>query len=597
MIQYLRKVYRLLDYKEKVKVAILIFLMSIAAVLEVLSVVSIPSLVDILNDPERVISDERFTFLWEFLGIDDNRSLLIFGAVFVLVAFVLKNVFLVFYKYISTKFIFGLYSRLGDRLFQTYMDAPYTFHLGRNSAELLRNVTQETQLLIVQFLFPFLKFIMDIAIIGGILLLLLYVDPIMTVIVFAVLGGGSMLFMRSLRGLIKKYGLQEQEYRGKMIQSVNEGLGGLKDVKVMRRTGFFKDRFQHDLRKTSNSYRFKEFISQIIIPSVETFAVIGMLLMALFLMVQGRGLESILSVLVLFVVATARLMPAFKKAVNHFTVIKYHGYVVDPVYDDLTNIRQKIKEEEDFQDADPLPLKNEIAFDKVTYHYPDSDEKALNEISLKIKKNQTVAFVGSSGAGKTTIVDVLLGLLKPKSGAVQVDGVDIYSRLASWQKNVGYIPQFIYLSDDSIRKNIAFGIPDSLIDDQKIEKAMRSAQLHEFVDKMPDGVDTVIGEGGVRLSGGQRQRIGIARALYHEPNVLIMDEATSALDNETERNVMAAVDKLKEGRTIIIIAHRLTTVRNADHLFLLSEGQLAAEGTYDDLLEKSETFKSMAADM
>ena len=586
-----------MDHKEKVKIAILLFFMSIAAILEVLSVISIPSLVDILNDPERVIGDDRFTFILNLFGVDDNRSLLIFGAIFVMLAFVLKNVFLVFYRYISTKFIFMLYSRLGDKLFQTYMDAPYTFHLGRNSAELLRNVTQETQLLIMDFLFSFLKFLMDIAIIGGILLLLLYVDPIMTIIVFAVLGGGSMLFMRSLRSMIKKYGIQEQKYRGKMIQSVNEGLGGLKNVKVMRRTKFFKDRFQHDLRKTSKSYQFKEFISKIIIPSVETFAVIGMLLMALFLMVQGRGLESILSVLVLFVVATARLMPAFKKAVNHFAVMKYYSYVVDPVYDDLTKIRQKIKEDQDFQQAEELLLKNEIVFDKVVYFYPNSDEKALNEISLKIKKNQIVAFVGSSGAGKTTIVDVLLGLLQPMSGSVRVDNINIFSRLESWQKNIGYIPQFIFLSDDSIRKNIAFGITDNLIDDDKIEKAMRSSQLYEFVDKMPDGVETVIGEGGVRLSGGQRQRIGIARALYHEPEVLIMDEATSALDNETERNVMAAINKLKPGRTIIIIAHRLTTVRNADNIFLLQEGKLAAEGTYDELLEKSETFNSMAADI
>lgn len=594
MLQHLKKVYRLFDRKEKIKIGILFLLMIVASLVEVLGVAAVPALVAILSDPDQVISDERFAFVWNFFGIEDNRSLLVFGSAFLIIAFTLKNTFLVFYKYVSTTFIFGLYTRVGDKLFKTYMEAPYTFHLGRNSAELLRNVTQETQLLIVQFLFPFLKLVMDIAIVSGILILLLVVEPVMTLIVFTVLGGGSMLFMRSLRGLIKKYGLQEQEFRGKMIQSVNEGLGGLKDVKVMRRTESFTDRFRHDLSKTSNSFRFKEFISQIIIPSVETFAVIGMLFMALFLMMQGKGLQSIIPVLALFITATARLMPAFKKTINHYTVIKYHGYVVDSVYDDLTEISRQQTEEEGVQDAAPLALEKHIVFDQVAYKYPDSDEDALKGISLEIKKGQTVGFVGASGAGKTTIVDVLLGLLKPQSGQVLVDGADIFTRLASWQKNVGYIPQFIYLSDDSIKRNIAFGIPEEMIDDQKIEKAMQSAQLNEFVDKLPEGFNTIIGEGGVRLSGGQRQRIGIARALYHEPEVLIMDEATSALDNKTERNVMAAVEALKDGRTIIIIAHRLSTVRKCDSLFVLQDGYLAAQGTYEELLEKSNVFKTMA---
>ena len=595
MIARLKKVYRLFDRGEKLKIYFLFFLMIIASLVEVLSVAAVPVLVAVLSDPEQVLANERFAFVWDLFGINSNQGLLIFGSLFVFGAFVLKNAFLIFYKWISTSFIFGLYTRLGDKLFRTYMDAPYTFHLGRNSAELLRNVTQETQLLVVKFLFPFMKFVMDVGIVTGILILLLLAEPVMTIVVFGVLGGGSMLFMRSLRNSIKKYGLQEQHYRGQMIQSVNEGLGGFKDVKVMGRTDFFKDRFHNDLGKTSHSFRFKEFVGQIIIPSVETFAVVGMLMMALFLFVQGKDLTSIIPILALFITATARLMPAFKKTIHHYNIIKYHGYVVDPVYDDLTLLDDKKQSYDSSQDIEVLPLNESLQFKNVSYSYPEASEAALDNVSLEIKKGQIVGFVGTSGAGKTTVVDVLLGLLKPQNGSVEVDGTDISSKLQGWQKNIGYIPQTIYLSDDTIRKNIAFGIPDEKIDDNRIKNAIKSAQLDDYISRLPEGYNTMIGEGGVRISGGQRQRIGIARALYHNPEVLIMDEATSALDNQTERKVMEQIESLKEGRTIIMIAHRLSTVKNADKLFLMEYGKLIGEGTYEELLQ-NKTFLLMAAD-
>lgn len=597
MLGYLKKLFKLLDRSEKLMIAFLFALMIIAALIEVVSVAAVPILVAVLSDPTQVLENERYAGVWNFFGIEDNQSLLIFGALLVFFAFVAKNAFLIIYKWISTSFLFGLYTRLGDKLFRMYMEAPYTFHLSRNSAELLRNVTQETQLMVVKFLFPFMKFVMDVGIVIGILLLLLSVDPLMTVVVFGVLGGGSMLFMRSLRNQIKNYGLQEQEYRARMIQSVNEGLGGLKDARVMGRGGFFVDRFHYDLDKTSKSFRFKEFIGQIIIPSVETFAVVGMLLMALFLFVQGKDLQSIIPLLALFITATARLMPAFKKTVNQYNVIKYHCYVVEPVYNDLKNLQESKKSQQSQStDVAPLKLQDTLRFENVSYTYPGGSSEALNNVSLDIRKGQIVGFVGSSGAGKTTVVDVLLGLLEPQSGTVSVDGVDVFKHLSAWQKTIGYIPQSIYLSDDSIRKNIAFGLPDDKIEEEKISRAIASAQLSELIESLPEGIDTLIGEGGVRLSGGQRQRIGIARALYHDPEILIMDEATSALDNQTERKVMEQVEQLKEGRTIIMIAHRLSTVKNADILFLMDHGKLIQQGTYDDLLLHSETFKMMAAE-
>ncbi|MEX2601419.1 MAG: ABC transporter ATP-binding protein [Balneolaceae bacterium] len=594
MLEHIRKLYWLFDRRDKLKIIGLFFLMMIASIIDAISVSAIPALVAILADGEAVLEDERFLRVWELAGVEEPTDLIVFGSIFLVTAFLLKNGYLAFYKYISTVFIFKKYAQLGDRLFARYMDAPYSYHLNRNSAQLLRNVTQETQLLVLNFLFPMLKLLLHLSVIIMVtVLLLIFVDFMITGIILVVLGGGSLLFMRVLKKHIKKYGREEQDYRSLMIQSVNEGIGGLKDAKVSGRTGFFRNRFRASIRKTTKASGFREFIEQLTIPMVETIAVVGVLFIALLMVWQGQTLQAIIPALTMLAAATARLMPAFRIVVQHYTKIRYYSYVVDPVYDDLQEISRLNRSEQSPGDEKKLPHNKAITFNNVRYRYPESDEYAIDGISLTIKKGEAVAFVGPSGAGKTTIVDLLLGLLQPQDGSIEVDGMDIREHRFGWQQNVGYIPQFIYLSDTTIRGNIAFGLPEGQIREELLWDALRAAQLESFIEQLPDGLDTIIGERGVRLSGGQRQRIGIARALYHNPEVLVMDEATSALDNQTERLVVSAIEGLRGDRTLITIAHRLTTVRNSDRLFYLEDGILCDSGTYNELEERLPQFRLM----
>ena len=324
-------------------------------------------------------------------------------------------------------------------------------------------------------------------------------------------------------------------------------------------------------------------------------AVVAIMLIAVVMHLQGRPIASIIPVIAMFGVAIVRLMPSIQIIAEMLTNIRYSIVSVNPIYDDLTAMKKYGEEfRTDRQRDAKTTLTHAVQIHDLHYHYPNSDEQALNGVSLEIPKGRAVAFVGPSGAGKTTIVDVLLGLLEPQKGEILVDDKNIFDSISAWQRNIGYIPQFIYLSDDSLRRNIAFGLPDSDIDEEKIHKAVELAQLNELVSRLPDGLDTVIGERGARLSGGQRQRIGIARALYNDPQVLVMDEATSALDNITEQHIIHSIETLKGEHTIIMIAHRLTTVMNCDVLYMMENGKIVDQGAYKELLERNEGFREMA---
>jgi ATP-binding cassette subfamily C protein len=320
-----------------------------------------------------------------------------------------------------------------------------------------------------------------------------------------------------------------------------------------------------------------------------------MLSVSALLVAQDRPLEAIIPTLTLLAVAVVRLLPSFQKVTANVNALKWGEKALNVVYEDLEKLdaweREFLARQ---QNADTLTLEHTIEIEGLTYQYPGQEDHALRDVSLTIPKYASVGFVGPSGAGKTTIVDVLLGLLEPTAGRVLVDGEDIQERLPTWQRKIGYIPQSIYLTDDTVRRNAAFGMKEEEIEDEAVWRALEAAQLRELVESLPEGLDTMVGERGVRLSGGQRQRIGIARALYHNPEVLVMDEATSALDNQTERLFVEALEQLQGGHTLVVIAHRLSTVRNCDTLFMLDEGRLVAEGSYDELMARSEVFRRMA---
>ena len=328
---------------------------------------------------------------------------------------------------------------------------------------------------------------------------------------------------------------------------------------------------------------------------IETLSVGGILAVLLFMMAQERSIESILPTLGVFGLAAVRLMPSLTRLISALTVIRSSQPSLDLVTQDLRALSSS--------DADlflapgpkeELPFTKNLNIHELSFHYPDVKEPTLRGLNLSITHGESVAFVGASGSGKTTTVDLLLGLLEPSSGHVRIDGVDIHTALKTWQQRIGYIAQPTYLLDDTVRRNIAFGVPDALCDEERVWEAIKAAQLQEHIQRLPQGLDTVVGEHGARFSGGQRQRLGIARALYHRPDVLVLDEATSALDNETEREIVRTISELGGERTVITIAHRLSTVRHCDRIYFLSDGQVAQEGTFDELLESSEAFRRMA---
>jgi len=589
------KLRRLFSRGEKFKIILLFVMMMIAAALEVIGIGMIPVFVSIVATPDRVLEHDTWGPLLERIGIEGSRDLLIYGATTLIVVFLLKNLYVVAYRYIEARFIFNRRYVFSHRLMTAYMQAPYPFYLQRNSNELLRNTTGEVNIMVNQVLSPLLRISKEVIMGLGVVIFLFVLEPLITLFVIMVMGGVAGLFLYLTQKKVKQYGIEAQHYRRDMMKAARQGFSGIKDARVLNRERHLVEIFRRMARRSSTLQMRKKVISDIPRPLIETIAVTGIMAIALIMHLQGRPIVDIVPIVALFGVATVRLMPAIEQSTRHFTELRYNLAAVNPLYDDLSALKAYQQEfRSDRKKKAKTVLTEKIAIRDLHYHYPNSEEQALNGVSLDIARGSAVAFVGPSGAGKTTIVDVLLGLLEPQKGEILVDGKNIFDSISAWQRNIGYIPQFIYLADDTMRRNIAFALPDDQVDEQKVQRAVEQAQLTELVERLPDGLDTVIGERGARLSGGQRQRIGIARALYHDPQVLVMDEATSALDNITEQQIIQAIDTLKGERTIVMIAHRLTTVMNCDVLYMMENGRITDQGTYAELLARNAGFREMA---
>ena len=593
----LKKLYNLLGKREKLKLVGLFVMMLVAAFLEVAGIGMIPAFVSIVTDPDKVMQYEPAEGLLLWLGIETSRDLLFWGSFALIGIFIVKNLYLIFYFYLQARFIQNLRYRFSTRLMTSYMQAPYTFHLKRNSSELLRNAAQEVQLMTNQALMPLIMIAKEAVMVLGIIIFLFAVEPLISLIVLGLLGGGTGLFLQFTQKRMKSYGKKDQKMRQQIIKSLNQGVGGIKDARILNREPLFIEKFRKAVRNSTIYATYKQFFSKANKPIVETVAVGGMLLIAVVMVWQGRAVSAIVPTLTLFAMGTMRLMPAIQQITASLTRFRYGVITINPIHDDINELAEygrHLKADRKKMDGERLPLKEVLSATNLHYHYPDSEERALRGVDFSVPRGSAVAFTGPSGAGKTTIVDVVLGLLDPQQGKILVDGNSIYDNLSAWQRNIGYIPQHIYLADETLRNNIAFGIPAKEIDDEKVWSAIKLAQLEELVNKLPKGLDTIVGESGTRLSGGQRQRVGIARALYNDPQVLVMDEATSALDNITEKHIINAIERLKGERTIIMIAHRLTTVENCDKIYFMRDGQIESSGTYNELIAANDDFRALA---
>jgi len=593
----LKKIIQLFHRKDRIKLGILFGMMLLASLLEVVGIGMIPVFVLAVSDPESLLGYPVLGSLLQSLEITTSEELIVYGAVLLIGVYLVKNIYLSFFIYLKKRFVANRGVQLENRLFKAYMTSPYTFYISRNSAELLRNVTAETKHVVEGTMLPAMELVLNATMFVFILGTLLILEPLISIAAILFLGGGGGLFLRFTRIKNREYGIEDRHARRMKNQSVLQGLGGLKITRVLNREQLFLQEYRDWAERSKLANIYKYVVQQIPKYIIETLAVIGILIIALILVWQGRPVAAIIPVLALFGAATVRLMPVFNLMISQISNLQYNAASVEVIHNDLMilenehlDLRNIILQEE----TEILPLERQINISGLSYSYPGQSEQAVEDVTLEICKGDVIAFVGESGAGKTTMADLILGLLDPQSGQITVDGVDIRDNIRGWQQNIGYIPQQIYLLDDTIRRNIAFGIPEEQIDEEKIQAAVQAAQLGELIGRLPDGIDTVVGERGVLLSGGQQQRIGIARALYDNPQVLVMDEATSALDNLTEKFVIEAIEKLRGDRTIIMIAHRLTTVEKSDRIYLMKDGRITDSGRYDELLENSRDFKRMS---
>jgi ABC-type multidrug transport system fused ATPase/permease subunit len=518
----------------------------------------------------------RYPALAPFLaaiGSPTRTQLIVLGMLALVAVYFCKEVYLALLAWCQMRFVYGVQAELSRRLYQRYLSQPYPFHLRRNSAQLIRNAITETNIFAQVVLTAGLQCLTEALIGTGIALLMLSVEPLGTLLVVGLSSVAVGVFHRMTSRRISAWGAIRQQHEGTRIQQIQQGLGGIKEVKMLGREDVFLDAFDAGNAAYAAAGRRFGFISQLPRLWLEFLGIASLATLVLAMVSAGRPPDAVLSTLGLFAVGAFRLMPSANRVLSGMQSVRFGLPVVDVLYTELLELPGAPVG----RDRAPLSLAANIRLDDVTFRYPGAVAPAVDGASLTIPRGSSVGFVGTTGAGKTTLIDIVLGLLPPSSGRVLVDGVDIASNLAGWQEQIGYVPQSIYLSDDSLLHNIAFGVPPHEIDRAALARAVGLAQLRTFVEQLPEGLDTYVGERGVRLSGGQRQRIGIARALYRNPSVLVLDEATSALDVATEAEVLDAVRALHGVQTVLIVAHRRNAVANCDHVFRVDDGRLSEE--------------------
>jgi ABC-type multidrug transport system fused ATPase/permease subunit len=507
-------------------------------------------------------------------GAMSREQLVVYGLLALVLIYVVKGAFLAFLAWRKLRFVFGLQAQMSRRLFAGYMRQPYVFHLQRNSAELIRNALGEVHFLTQHGLIEALRFVAESLVVIGIIALLLYIEPVgagVSIATLLLFGGG---FYWLTRKAMLRWGEARQHHERMRLQHLQEGLGGVKDVRLLGREDRFIDRYGEHADGFARVGRMQNTVQELPRLMLEVMAVGALAALVITLISRGNPLNSLLPTVGLFAAAAFRIMPSVNRIMTAIQVMRH----ALPVVTTLASELEALAPQEAPGSGSQIELKRELRVEDVNFSYPSTEAPALHDISLEIHAGESIGFVGGSGSGKSTLIDVILGLLAPQRGVIRVDGVDVRENLRSWQDHIGYVRQHIYLTDDSLRRNIAFGLRDADIDNQAVQRALRAAQLEDFVASLPQGLDTLVGERGVRLSGGQLQRIGIARALYHDPSVLVLDEATSALDTATEREVMSAVRALHGEKTVIIVAHRLTTVADCDRLYRLENGRIVQSG-------------------
>ncbi len=575
MKDILKKLNYIFDCQQKIKMVVLLIAIFIGAVFELAGVSLILPLIQLISTPEVVEEPGIVGRVYDILGMKDVTEFFVLLVGIIILIYIIKNVYLSIMYYCQYRFIYFNQLRCAGRLVDCYLKKPYTYHLDHNTSNMIRNIMLDTDRLF-QLILQVLNVTSEVLLSALLTVFLIVTDPMMSVTVALTL----LVFMGAFRILTKKrvngYGHTNQHYDGKMHQSINQALGAVKDIKILHREQYFVNTFVSCGDKKMNALVNTNFLGQIPKYIIETVCVAAIMTVLAVKLKSGQNLNSVIPRLAAFAVAAFKLLPSVGRIANYMNGITFLKPSIDLIYTDIKETEDMLQiEAEKGHDEYTGELKAGcISIENVSYVYPNSEERVIDDVSFKIPLGESVGFVGPSGAGKSTMADLILGILTPVSGQVMYGDMNVHEYPYTWSKKLSYIPQTIFLADDSIRRNVAFGIEDEDIDEEKLWSALREAQLEDFVRSLPNGADTEVGERGVRLSGGQRQRIGIARALYGDPEIMVLDEATSALDNETEKAVMEAIEMLHGKKTMIIIAHRLTTVKRCEHIFKVEGGKV-----------------------
>lgn len=582
----LKKISYIFTKRQKRNTVILLFLTLIGSCIELVGVSAIMPLVSVVSDPSIIETDTKYRLVGNILGIHDARTYVLALAMFLIVVYIVKNVYVCMQYNLQYRFVYNNQQRLSKQMLDYYVHQDYLYHTATNVSVLQRNISSD-----VNFCFDvvlnMLSFTNEALVCIAIVTYLAVVDFSSTIAIAILM----ILFLAVFVLFFKRYsvelGRRTREAGAVQGKWLLQSFAGIKEIKVMNKENFFISNFAAESAKVANLHRKQSFATILPKPVMETVCICGLLATMSVKIYLGGNMAQFVPILSVFAVAAFRMMPSINRLSGCYSAIMFGKSAVESVYKDVVemNANKQIRTQEETDDY-VFEIQESIKVNDLTFKYPLGDENVLSGASFEIQKLKSTALVGPSGAGKSTMADLLLGILTPSAGTITVDGVDIAKHMKSWHMKIGYIPQVIYLMDDTIRANVAFGVPADEIDDDKVWRALKEAQLDDFVREQPDGLYSEVGDRGVRISGGQRQRIGIARALYTDPEVLVLDEATSALDNETETAVMESIDALHGSRTMVIIAHRLTTIRNCDNIFEVKDGKVT-------LRDKDEVLNSI----
>ena len=574
-VTLLQKVSYLFDRKQKRQIAGLALLILIGGLLETVGVSMLLPVVQAIMDPEQLMENELVGKVTKALHIETSRQLIILMLGALIALYVVKNAYLLFQTYVQNTFVTRNRNRMISRVMREFLNRPYEEYLGADIPTVFRltdsDIPNAFQLILVM-----IQMVTEIVVAGFLCIVLVVVSPVMSLFIFCIFLGMTLMITKVLKPRLNAIGHKNQQIQSRIAKWRIQSIYGLKDVKVLHREEFFVRNYYESGAIGADVARNYAVFNNLPRLLIETIFMASMLLFIMLYMLRGGNITVLIPPLSAFAVAGIRVMPGTNRINTYLSEIAYSQPCLDYLYENLTaNMKMDVNGSvtglargggAQTQEV-RTHLQDKIVLDHITYAYPNTEKNIFTDAHMEVKKGQSVGIMGPSGAGKSTVVDILLGLLRVQAGTITCDGVNIFDNYADWLSKIGYIPQSIYLIDESIRDNIAFGIDGDKIDDRRIWEVLEEAQLKEFVEELPEGLDTTIGDRGVRISGGQRQRLGIARALYHNPEILVFDEATSALDNDTEKAVMDAINNFHGRKTMVIIAHRLNTIAKCDVIY------------------------------